>query len=150
MAVGVSLGGIKIGNYLASHGEKAKDKLVAAMTVSVCWDPFNSCESLEKTGLNLLLNRHLANCLINSIKEVKHHFDKNELWDLKHVFSSTTIKEFDSRFTIHQFGYNDVTEYYSDARLVGKLSNIKVPFLALKFSRRSISSNYKYFFFIFK
>ena len=41
------------------------------MVVSICWDCFKGTESLEKSGLNLMLNRHLANCLVDSIKEVR-------------------------------------------------------------------------------
>lgn len=78
-----------------------------------------------------MLNWHLANCLVQSIKEVRHHFDSNALWDLEKVFSSATIREFDSRFTTHMFGYSDVNEYYTDATMVGKLDRIKIPYLAI-------------------
>lgn len=70
MAMGISLGGILLGNYLSQQGEKAKENLVAGMVVSVCWDCFKGTESLERAGLNWMLNRHLANCLVDSIKEV--------------------------------------------------------------------------------
>jgi predicted alpha/beta-fold hydrolase len=62
---------------------------------------------------------------------VKHHFDKSALWDLEKVFSSTTIREFDTRFTAKLFGYDSLSDYYTDARLVGKLSAVKVPTLTL-------------------
>lgn len=66
-----------------------------------------------------------------NVFQVKHHFDKSALWDLEKVFSSRTIREFDSRFTTKLFGYEDWTDYYSDARLAGKLSRIRVPVLSL-------------------
>lgn len=131
MALGVSLGGILLGNYLVTHGQDVKGKIVAAMLVSICWDCFKGTESLEKQGLNRLLNRHLASCLVHSIKEVKHHFVESTLWDLESVFSSKTIKEFDDRFTCRQFGYSDYKEYYSHACLAGKLNQIRIPVLAL-------------------
>ncbi len=71
LAVGVSLGGIVLGNYLAGEGIKARDTLTAALLISVCFDTFRGTESIEKKGLNILLNRHLANCLVDSIKEVR-------------------------------------------------------------------------------
>lgn len=83
MAVGVSLGGILLSNYLSQEGEKARNKLVAAMVISVCFDCFKGTESLEKYGMNRMLNRHLASCLVDSIKEVLHkiftfwYFDKS-------------------------------------------------------------------------
>jgi len=129
IGVGISLGGIILGNYMAEKGESAREFLVATFLESVCFDTFKGCKSLEQPGLNLLLNRHLANCLVESIREVKHLFESN--YDLDHVFSSKTIKEFDSRFTSKLFGYKNVNEYYSAARLASRLHNIKVPSLAL-------------------
>ena len=63
-------GGIILGNYLTRAGDAAKGKIVAAMLISICWDCFEGTTSLEKKGINLMLNRHLANCLTQSIKEV--------------------------------------------------------------------------------
>ena len=128
IGLGVSLGGIILGNYLAEQGDKAR--LDAAFLVSVCFDTFKGTESLE-SGFNRLLNRHLANCLVKSIREVRHHFDKSALYDLEKVFSSRTIREFDSSFTSKLFGYNDVSEYYKDACIGGKLDRIRIPTLAL-------------------
>jgi len=129
LGAGISLGGIIMGNYLADKGEEATQFLKAAFIVSVCFDPPNGCKSLEQPGLNLLLNRHLAHCLVESIKEVRHHFE--DKWDLDLVFSSKTIREFDSRFTTKMFGYKSVNEYYKAAKLTDRLSNIMVPTLSL-------------------
>jgi len=131
LALGVSLGGIILGNYLAEQGEKAIGLLNAAMMVSVCFDPFKGTESLEKKGLNLMLNRHLANCLVESIQEVQHHFVHSKLWNLDHVYNSKTVKEFDERFTCHQFGYRDCNDYYTHTKIKGKINRIKVPLFAL-------------------
>ena len=70
MAVGISLGGIVLGNYLAGEGEAARKLVDASLLISVCFDTFRGTESIEQKGLNILLNRHLANCLVASIKEV--------------------------------------------------------------------------------
>lgn len=131
LALGVSLGGIILGNYLAEQGEKAVGLLNAAMMVSVCFEPFKGTESLEKKGLNLMLNRHLANCLVESVQEAHHHFVHSKLWDLDHVYKSKTVKEFDERFTCHQFGYRNVSDYYTHTKIKGKINQIKVPVIAL-------------------
>lgn len=131
VALGVSLGGIILGNYLAEKGESARSKLLAAILISVCFDTFEGTKSLETPGLNRMLNRHLANALVQSIKEMKEQFDDKKMWNLEQVFSSTTVREFDSRFTAKMFGYKDVMEYYADARLADKVGNIKVPTLAI-------------------
>lgn len=131
MAMGVSLGGIILGNYLAHQGEAAVGKVKAAMLMSTVWDCFKGSDSLELWGFNRMLNRHLANCLVDSIREVRHVFDKGGLVDLQHVFQSSTVREFDIHFTAKQFGYGSVEKYYEDASLAGKLDRIRVPLLAL-------------------
>eukprot|EP00092_Neocalanus_flemingeri_P033261 GFUD01036168.1.p1 GENE.GFUD01036168.1~~GFUD01036168.1.p1 ORF type:complete len:403 (-),score=140.01 GFUD01036168.1:67-1275(-) len=131
VAVGVSLGGIMLGNYLTDQGEAARSKLLAAMLISVCFDTFEGTKSMETPGLNLLLNRHLATNLVESIKEVKEQFQANKTWDLEHVFSSKTVREFDNRLTAKMFGYKSVTEYYGAARLHSKVEGIKVATLAV-------------------
>ena len=130
MAIGVSLGGIILGNYLAEYEDSIKNKLNAAMLVSVCFDSFRGTESLEKRGLNSMLNRHLANCLVNTIKEAKQHFE-NSIWDLERVFSSKTIREFDERFTCRQVSDTFPTKnYVSITDLVSPIKTfLKLPFL---------------------
>ena len=44
---------------------------------------------------------------------------------------SRTIREFDDRFTSKQFGYPTYKEYYEDACIHRKVSDIKVPLLCL-------------------
>ena len=76
--------------------EAARRKMKAAVLISICFDTFEGMKSLETPGFNMLLNRHLAISLVDSIKEVKEQFD-NKSWNLEKVFSSKTIREFDSR-----------------------------------------------------
>merc|ERR1712048_167597 len=54
----------------------------AAILISVCFDTFEGTKSLETPGLNRMLNRHLALTLVESIKEVKEHFESNKMWNL--------------------------------------------------------------------
>ena len=58
------------------HEEKARGKIVAAFLVSVCWDTFEGCNSIEKWGINLLLNRHLAFCLVETYKTVSREHEE--------------------------------------------------------------------------
>lgn len=44
---------------------------------------------------------------------------------------SQTLREFDSHFTVKQFGYKNVEEYYSNATIHDKLHLIDVPLLCL-------------------
>jgi len=129
LAVGISLGGIILGHYLVREGGAAK--VEAALLVSVCFDTFEGCNSLEGDWLNRQLNRHLTKLLVDSIESQKQQFEKSPLCDIDQVFSSTTIREFDTRFTAPMFGYSCWQEYYGAARLADKLTSIKVPTLAL-------------------
>jgi len=129
LAVGISLGGIILGHYLVREGESAK--VEAALLVSVCFDTFEGCNSLEGDWLNRQLNRHLTKLLVESIESQKQQFETTSLCDIDEVFSSTTIREFDTRFTAPMFGYSSWREYYAAARLADKLASIKVPTLAL-------------------
>ncbi|KAK7007486.1 Phospholipase abhd3, partial [Halocaridina rubra] len=131
MATGISLGGMILGNYLVTRGEKASEYLVSAMVLSIPWNVFVGTESLERPLWNLLLNRHLAGCLCDSIRNMRKQLEGNYDWDLDHVMKSKTIREFDSRFTAIQFGFRDVEDYYRSACLHDKLDNIKVPLVCL-------------------
>ena len=88
--------------------------------------------------------RHLTKLLVESIESQKQQFETTSLCDIDEVFSSTTIREFDtrcpitqesmishpninfSRFTAPMFGYSSWREYYAAARLADKLASIKV------------------------
>ncbi|KAG7166821.1 Phospholipase ABHD3-like 1 [Homarus americanus] len=85
MATGISLGGMILGNYLVTRGEQAAQHLVAAMVLSIPWNVFVGTESLEKPLWNLLLNRHLANCLCESIRSMRKQLEGDYKWDLDHV-----------------------------------------------------------------
>jgi len=130
VVTGISLGGIILGNYLTKMEEAARRKMKAAVLISICFDTFEGMKSLETPGFNMLLNRHLAISLVDSIKEVKEQFDNNS-WNLEKVFSSKTIREFDSSFTTKMFGYKSTAEYYGACRLYDKVDDIKVNTLAI-------------------
>ncbi|KAF0306306.1 Phospholipase ABHD3 [Amphibalanus amphitrite] len=132
MLTGVSLGGMIVGNYLQQQSSAAVDKVLAAMIISVPWNVFVGCASLETPHLNLMLNRHLADCLVDSVKmheDVINH--ENAPWNWKEVCKSRTIREFDASFVVKQFGFRDVEDYYTAASLNDKLHRIQVPLLGL-------------------
>ncbi|CAL4122285.1 unnamed protein product, partial [Meganyctiphanes norvegica] len=132
IASGISLGGMILGNYLATRKENAAEKLVAAMVLSIPWNVYVGTANLEKPMLNLWLNQHLAKCLCDSVEKMKNILGgPRRKWDLDHVLQSKTVREFDTRFTAAQFGYANVDEYYRSACLHDKLDNIKVPLLCL-------------------
>lgn len=44
---------------------------------------------------------------------------------------SKTVRQFDTRFTAKQFGFDDAEHYYKASTLYHKLDHIKVPFICL-------------------
>ncbi|XP_049814257.1 phospholipase ABHD3 [Schistocerca nitens] len=129
-ATGISMGGLILGNYLAAEELAARKKFVAAMVISVPWNVFKGSESIEKPFLNLMLNRHLCEGLCKLI-EGAEELGIDVPWDMNEIRKSRTIREFDANFTVKQFGFKDVFDYYSQATLHNKLHKIAVPLLCL-------------------
>ncbi|XP_062858018.1 phospholipase ABHD3-like [Trichomycterus rosablanca] len=127
LGAGVSLGGMLLLNYLARKGHDSK--LIAGLTMSVIWDTFTSCESLEQPINRLIFNRHLSNNLCNAVNRQRKILGK--VIDVDHVLKARTIREFDERFTSVIFGYKSCTHYYQDASPGYKLPQIAVPVLCL-------------------
>ncbi|XP_063220007.1 phospholipase ABHD3 isoform X2 [Bacillus rossius redtenbacheri] len=128
-ATGISMGGLVLGNFLAAHQEKARNLISAAMLISVPWNVFKGLENIEKPVLNLMLNNYLASALCQLGKRMAHISSLHQLDDK--AFQSRTIREFDSKFTVKQFGFKDVQDYYQHATLHTKLHLIHVPLFCL-------------------
>lgn len=128
-AIGISMGGLILGNYLSNQQEESSKMLNAAMLISAPWNVFVGTESIEKPVLNYLLNRHLAFCLRKTIHERREMLEPHMDYNL--VMGSKTIREFDSNFTTKQFGYKDVLDYYAHASIHNKIHLIRVPTLCL-------------------
>ncbi|XP_043919401.1 protein ABHD1-like [Protopterus annectens] len=127
MAVGVSMGGMILLNYLAKKGTKSN--LLAALTLSVCWNNTESTVSLEKPLNHLLFNSYLTSNLCSIIN--RHRKAVESKVDVDFVMKAQTIREFDERCTCVIFGYKSWQEYYHDASPYYKLSDMHVPVLCL-------------------
>lgn len=146
-----------LGNYLAQQGALAVGKIKSALIISAPWNVFEATKSIEKPGLNLMLNKHLADGLRKNLINVNHS-NRNHWFDLDidtvlkvkkkfyfkyiklninlkinndFIFQSRTIREFDENFTASHFGYKNVDDYYENATLHNKLHFIQVPTLCL-------------------
>ncbi|KAM9316302.1 protein ABHD1 [Gastrophryne carolinensis] len=126
-AVGVSLGGMVLLNYLASCGSGSQ--LQAALVYSTAWDVFVSTASLEKPLNYFLFNLNLVKNLRNTINKFRDIIGK--VLDVDHVMKSRSIREFDERYTSVVFGYRTCDDYYQHASPHSKLSKVKTPVLCL-------------------
>ncbi|XP_005995771.1 phospholipase ABHD3 isoform X1 [Latimeria chalumnae] len=127
MAVGVSMGGMLLLNYLARTGKDTP--LRAAAVFSAGWDVFECSASLEKPLNWLLFNYYLTTCLQASVNRHRQVLEK--LFDIDYVMKAKTLKEFDERFTSAMFGYPTIDDYYTDASPCHKLKSVAVPVLCL-------------------
>lgn len=129
-AVGVSMGGLVLGNYLALHSEEARRVFTACKIISVPWNVHKGSDSIEKPFLNNMLGKHLVDSLCATLSKYDI-LTQSKDYDIEKVLNSKTIKEFDSNFTSKHFGYRDVDHYYSMASVHNKLHKITVPLLCL-------------------
>ncbi|XP_054036136.1 protein ABHD1 [Dryobates pubescens] len=130
LAVGVSLGGMQVLNYLGRKGQAAG--LVAAMALSPVWDPSISSTSLKQPLNALLFNQRLAISLCQLVS--RHRAAIGDKVDVEHVLKARTIREFDERYTARAFGYRSCHEYYEAASPTRQLHHIRVPVLCLNAS----------------
>ncbi|XP_047482095.1 phospholipase ABHD3-like isoform X1 [Penaeus chinensis] len=131
IAVGISLGGLIIGHYLTTRKEAATKKLVAAAVQSVPWNLVEGIRHIERPGLSQWFNRYLAYCLKGLVKIHRYQLEGDHPWDFEEVLKSKTVRQFDTRFTAKQFGFDDAEHYYKASTLYHKLDHIKVPFICL-------------------
>ncbi|XP_051265672.1 phospholipase ABHD3-like isoform X1 [Dicentrarchus labrax] len=127
LGAGFSFGGMLLLNYLAR--KRTESGLVAGFTISVPWDALKSAASVEEPLNWLLFNKYLTNGLCRAVIRNRKVLEK--VGDIDHVLKAQTIREFDERFTILQFGYKSCTDYYRDASPDKKLPSTAVPILCL-------------------
>ncbi|XP_062553370.1 phospholipase ABHD3-like [Armigeres subalbatus] len=108
-AVGISMGGLILGNYLVRKTDESKAILTAAYTISLPWNMFKGSA----------ISKH----------EILWH--KKYDWNMDEVMNSRTIREFDANFTAKHSGFSNLFCYYSYATLHDKLFRVQVPLLCL-------------------
>ncbi|MEZ8356883.1 hydrolase [Vibrio sp. 10N.222.47.A9] len=124
VAVGISLGGNMLANYLAEY---ADDPLLSAATIVSAPFDLACCSSRIERGFSKLYKKYLLNSLkSNALKKIK-------LLQEKLGITAETIKkidklyEFDERITAPLHGFKNAQDYYAQCSALPKLNKIKLP-----------------------
>lgn len=127
LAVGFSLGGMILANYLARSGTEAG--ISGAVTISSPWSPVDSTKTLEALIPRKLFNERLTSLLLQLANKYRGVIGDSVDWEK--LNSARTIREFDTAWIVPLFGYRDVWEYYEDAALAPKADKIRVPTICI-------------------
>ena len=131
-AVGYSLGAGILTKYL---GEESSNCLLnGAIVCCASFDMLLSTAKMEQWLHTRTYNRRLTNNLIRYIRRHEHHFlekTSSSQLNLDHAYRARTIRDFDTRVIVPQYGFRDVEHYYREASSHQWLKHIHIPTLIL-------------------
>ncbi|KJY74147.1 hydrolase [Vibrio coralliilyticus] len=124
VAVGISLGGNMLANYLAQYNQEPL--LSAATIVSAPLDLSACSERIEK-GFSKVYKTYLLSSLKKNALR-KHHLIKGEL-DVSYqsIKRVTKLFEFDDLITAPLHGFKDAQDYYQRCSGIHRLKDIRIP-----------------------
>ncbi|MFM2588672.1 hydrolase [Vibrio sp. TBV020] len=124
VAVGISLGGNMLANYLAKYSEEPL--LDAATIVSAPLD-LSACSERIEQGFSKLYKSYLLTSLKKSALQ-KQHLLKGELGLSYHSIKRVTrLYEFDDLITAPLHGFKDAEDYYHKCSGIHRLKEITLP-----------------------
>ena len=127
-AVGVSLGGSALLNWLGREGAKSRAWLKAAAAISAPIDLLASGTALDR-GLNRIYARNFLRTLVPKALEKERRFPG--LYDAATLARVRTIRAFDDLVTAPLHGFRDVVDYWTRGSSKPWMRTIELPTLAL-------------------
>jgi uncharacterized protein len=131
-AVGYSLGAGILTKYLGEENQQCS--LQGAIVCCASFDMLLSTANMEQWLYAQTYNRRLTNNLIRYTRQHEHHFLREESTlklNLYQAYQAKTIRDFDTRIIVPQYGFRDVEHYYKEASSYKWLKYIDVPTLIL-------------------
>jgi predicted alpha/beta-fold hydrolase len=124
IAVGISLGGNMLANYLAQYRE---NPLIDAATIVSAPLDLSACSQRIEQGFSKIYKTYLLSSLKKNALR-KHHLLKGEL-DLSYhsIKRVTKLYEFDDLITAPLHGFKDAEDYYNRCSGIKRLKEISLP-----------------------
>lgn len=127
-AVGFSLGGSVLLNYLAEQGD-GPPGVSAAAAVSVPFDLAAGADALER-GSGRIYGRYFVRKLGRKLALKAEQL--GPVCDLEHAGRARSVREFDDRVTAPLFGFRDAADYYARSSATRVLDRIRTPTLLIQ------------------
>jgi predicted alpha/beta-fold hydrolase len=127
-AVGVSLGGSALLNWIGREGASAGDTLRAAATVSVPLDLMASGIAIDR-GLNRVYARHFLRTLVPKALAMAQRFPGK--LDARRVARARTMRAFDDCVTSPLHGFAGTDDYWTRASSKPWLAHVRIPTLVI-------------------
>jgi uncharacterized protein len=127
-AVGVSLGGSALLNWIGRAGSDASKMLVAAATVSVPLDLMAAGIAIGQ-GMNRIYTRYFLSTLKPKGLDMARRFPG--LLDTRRIARAQTMRDFDDAVTAPLHGFAGVNDYWTRASSKRWLAEVALPTLVL-------------------
>ncbi len=128
VAVGISLGGNMLANYLAQYRD---DPIIKAASIVSAPLDLAACANRIEQGFSKVYRRYLLSSLKRNALQ-KHKLLHGELAiSYKSIKRVTRLQEFDDLITAPLHGFKDAHDYYTQCSGLNKLQQIKLPTLII-------------------
>ncbi|NOH69255.1 hydrolase [Vibrio rotiferianus] len=128
VAVGISLGGNMLANYLAQYRD---DPILSAATIVSAPLDLSACANRIEQGFSKVYKRYLLSSLKRNALQ-KHGLIQGELaLSYSSIKRVTRLYEFDDLVTAPLHGFKDAQDYYDQCSGLSKLQQITLPTLII-------------------